>query len=38
MCRIAALLPPKYWGFYKDHARLHELVKEQGGPVKDEWV
>lgn len=38
MCRIAALLPPKYWGFYKDHARLHELVKEQGGPVKDEWA
>ncbi|MAT40812.1 MAG: hypothetical protein CL609_00610 [Anaerolineaceae bacterium] len=38
MCRIAALLPPKYWGFYKDHARLHALVKEQGGPVKDEWA
>jgi len=33
MCRIAALLPEKYWGFYKDHPRLRELVAEQGGPV-----
>jgi len=38
MCRIAALLPPKYWGFYKNHPRLQELVDEQGGPVKDEWA
>lgn len=33
MCQIAALLPKKYWGFYKDHPRLLELVAEQGGPV-----
>jgi len=36
MCRIAALLPPRYWGFYKDHSRLQELIAEQGGPVLDE--
>lgn len=28
MCRIAALLPPKYRGFYADHPRLKELLKE----------
>ena len=26
MCRIAALLPPEYRGFYADHPRLHELL------------
>jgi len=26
MCRIAALLPEKYWGVYKDHPRLQELL------------
>jgi 1-acyl-sn-glycerol-3-phosphate acyltransferase len=36
MCRIAALLPPRYWGFYKDHPRLQELIAEQGGPVSSE--
>lgn len=36
MCRIAALIPPRYWGFYKDHPRLQELIIEQGGPVQDE--
>lgn len=36
MCRIAALLPPRYWGVYKDHPRLQELIAEQGGPVPDE--
>ncbi len=36
MCRIAALIPPRYWGFYKDHPRLQELIIEQGGPVLDE--
>jgi 1-acyl-sn-glycerol-3-phosphate acyltransferase len=36
MCRIAALLPARYWGFYKDHPRLQELIIEQGGPVPDE--
>jgi 1-acyl-sn-glycerol-3-phosphate acyltransferase len=29
MCRIAALLPPEYRGFYKDHPRLQELLKEE---------
>lgn len=36
MCRIAALLPRRYWGFYKDHLRLQELITEQGGPITDE--
>ncbi len=36
MCRIAALIPARYWGFYKDHPRLQELIAEQGGPVADE--
>ncbi len=26
MCRIAAMLPEKYWGYYKDHLRLKELL------------
>jgi 1-acyl-sn-glycerol-3-phosphate acyltransferase len=26
MCRIAALLPPRYWGFYAGHSRLKELL------------
>ncbi len=26
MCRIAAMLPPEYWGAYADHPRLKELV------------
>lgn len=26
MCRIAAQLPEKYWGLYKDHPRLKELL------------
>ena len=29
MCRIAALLPPEYRGFYKDHPRLKELLQEK---------
>ncbi len=29
MCRIAALLPPGYRGFYKDHPRLLELLAEK---------
>jgi 1-acyl-sn-glycerol-3-phosphate acyltransferase len=28
MCRIAALMPEKYWGYYRDHPRLKELLKE----------
>lgn len=30
MCRIAALLPPKYRGVYTDHPRLQELLAEFG--------
>jgi 1-acyl-sn-glycerol-3-phosphate acyltransferase len=26
MARIAILLPPKYWGYYKDHPRLQEML------------
>ncbi|MFZ5919541.1 MAG: lysophospholipid acyltransferase family protein [Chloroflexota bacterium] len=26
MCRIAALLPEKYWGVYREHPRLKELL------------
>ncbi len=29
MCRIAALLPPEYRGFYRDHPRLKELLEEK---------
>jgi len=28
MCRIAVMLPEQYWGFYKDHPRLKELLNE----------
>ena len=28
MCRVAALLPPAYRGFYADHPRLQALLKE----------
>jgi 1-acyl-sn-glycerol-3-phosphate acyltransferase len=28
MCRIAALLPPAYRGYYADHSRLKELIAE----------
>jgi len=34
MCRIAALLPSKYWGFYRDNPHLQELIQAQGGPIK----
>jgi 1-acyl-sn-glycerol-3-phosphate acyltransferase len=27
MCRIAALLPERYWGVYADHPRLKELLQ-----------
>ncbi|MFL7840229.1 MAG: lysophospholipid acyltransferase family protein [Candidatus Promineifilaceae bacterium] len=29
MCRIAALLPPKYRGVYKEYPRVSELISEQ---------
>lgn len=28
MCRIAVMLPEKYWGVYKDHPRLNELLQD----------
>jgi 1-acyl-sn-glycerol-3-phosphate acyltransferase len=31
MCQIAAMLPEKYWGFYKDHPRLKEILAEKQG-------
>lgn len=31
MCQIAALLPPRYWGYYSDHPRLQELTAMQSG-------
>jgi len=31
MCRIGAMLPEKYRGFYADHPRLKELLEEQKG-------
>lgn len=30
MARIAALLPAKYWGFYKNHPRVAELAAQSG--------
>jgi 1-acyl-sn-glycerol-3-phosphate acyltransferase len=30
MCRIAAMLPPQYWGAYRDHPRLQALVNNSG--------
>jgi 1-acyl-sn-glycerol-3-phosphate acyltransferase len=29
MCRIAAMLPAEYWGAYRDHPRLAELIEQQ---------
>lgn len=34
MCRIAAILPKSYRGFYSDHPRLKELLKTQ--PIRGE--
>ena len=31
MCRIAAMIPPEYWGVYANHPRLKELLKESPG-------
>jgi 1-acyl-sn-glycerol-3-phosphate acyltransferase len=31
MCRIAAMMPEKYWGFYADHPRLKELLEAKAG-------
>ena len=32
MCRIAALLPPRYWGYYAHNPRVLELVEQADGP------
>lgn len=32
MCRIAALMPEKYWGYYRDHPRLKELIAASSPP------
>jgi 1-acyl-sn-glycerol-3-phosphate acyltransferase len=34
MCRIAAMLPESYRGFYADHPRLKELLREQKKAAK----
>ncbi|MCH7610440.1 MAG: 1-acyl-sn-glycerol-3-phosphate acyltransferase [Chloroflexi bacterium] len=31
MCRIAVLLPRRYWGHYADHPRLQELLEQEKG-------
>lgn len=36
MCRIAALLPPSYRGFYADHPRLYQLLANEDKPVEYE--
>ena len=35
MCRIANLLPSRYWGHYADYPRLMELQKKQSAPKQD---
>lgn len=30
MCQIAAMMPPSYHGFYKNHPRLLEILEQQG--------
>lgn len=34
MCRIAAMLPQSYRGFYAEHPRTYDLVKENEGTIK----
>jgi 1-acyl-sn-glycerol-3-phosphate acyltransferase len=38
MCRIAALLPPSYRGFYADHHRLQELLAASSSAATKEKV
>lgn len=33
MCRIAALLPEKYWGVYHDYPRIRELIQTGGSEI-----
>lgn len=35
MCRIAALLPPTYWGVYAEHPRLKELLSNPQVNIKN---
>lgn len=35
MCRIANLLPSRYWGYYADYPRLMDLQKTQSAPKQD---
>lgn len=38
MCRIAALLPESYRGYYTDHPRLSDLLKNQHNPRGNEGI
>jgi 1-acyl-sn-glycerol-3-phosphate acyltransferase len=33
MCRIAAMLPERYWGVYAGHPRLKELLRDKGETI-----
>jgi hypothetical protein len=33
MCRIAALLPPEYRGFYAEHPRLQQILAGEAEPL-----
>jgi 1-acyl-sn-glycerol-3-phosphate acyltransferase len=35
MCRIAAMLPPRYWGHYAGHPRLAELLRSNPHEVEN---
>jgi 1-acyl-sn-glycerol-3-phosphate acyltransferase len=35
MCRIAAMMPERYWGVYKDHPRLKELLQATQVPGRN---
>ncbi|MGB7876534.1 MAG: lysophospholipid acyltransferase family protein [Anaerolineales bacterium] len=35
MCRIAVMLPEKYWGVYKDHSRLNELLQDLRSQMRE---
>ncbi|HSQ28135.1 MAG TPA: lysophospholipid acyltransferase family protein [Anaerolineales bacterium] len=36
MCRIAALLPPRYRGFYAEHLRVNEILAENKEPAEQD--
>lgn len=35
MCRIAAMLPPQYWGAYAGHPRLEALLADPNAPMQE---